>query len=487
MGGILKRSGMGACHPAKDCPVIASMISDKDPNVRKSALSTLRFVSFSSSSNLPIYTSRSEVYLFEGEKVWSLVGPLSPKDKTQLEERLRRVAGPSSPDKRESAKQEALVPPQPSQISRLANNVARPASPSLPRPGGIPRPGSPPTGVSRLAQLTARSTSPAPSQIAKPTSQIPGLTSPPAGRGKSLLPSRLAAPRNRAGTLRTHLVPPTDSAGTQSNGTKPTNGQSSKVESWRSAEEALEDPDTPPDSGSNISLTISSILSSDSDRSVDALKKVQKILQLGPEGGPSSPQYRDLAEHTEGLIETVTLQVSHAFDKPEDNIRLAKHLIQTLNAFCDNPLLAESLTVDILTTLFEELALRLLQTDDSEDKEVKNLSRFINMIMLRLFSTGRRITVFRYATLDAFRRLLTAIQCPVHSPSSNRPAVPSKWHARRFSRGQGRGARTEVHMETSPEYSPRSDRSETRPSRAFSSDRALPTNCPAERVARPCY
>ncbi|KAI9446224.1 armadillo-type protein [Lactarius indigo] len=372
MGGILKRSGMGACHPAKDCPVIASMISDKDPNVRKSALSAL-----------------SEVYLFEGEKVWSLVGPMSPKDKTQLEERLRRVAGPSSPDK--SVKQEALAPPQPSQISRLANAVARPASPSA----ASHDPGAQSTGVSRLAQPAARSISPGPSQIAKPSSQIPGPTSPPAAKGKSLLPSRLAAPRSRAGTLRTHLAPPTtDSGGAQSNGTKPTNGQSSKVESWRNAE-ALEDPDAPPDSGNNLTLTISSILSSDSDRSVDALKKVQKILQLGPDSGPSSPQYRDLAEHTEGLIETVTLQVSHAFDKPEDNIRLAKHLIQTLNAFCDNPLLAESLTVDILTTLFEELALRLLQTDDSQDKEVKNLSRFINMIMLRLFSTGRRITVFR--------------------------------------------------------------------------------------------
>ena len=343
--------------------------------------------------------SRSEVYLFEGEKVWSLVGPLSPKDKTQLEERLRRVAGPSSPDKRESVKQEAAAPPQPSQLSRLANTTARPASPSttLPRPGGIARPGSPSTGVSRLAQTAARSLSPA-SQIAKPTSHIPGPASPPAARGKSLLPSRLLAPRSRTGTVRTHLVPSTaDPAGAQSNGTKPTNGESSKVESWRSAEAALDDPDAPPDTGNNISLTISSILSSDSDRSVDALKKVQKILQLGPDGGPSSPLYRDLAEHTEGLIETVTLQVSHAFDKPEDNIRLAKHLIQTLNAFCDNPLLAESLTVDILTTLFEELALRLLQTDDSQDKEVKNLSRFINMIMLRLFSTGRRITVFRYA------------------------------------------------------------------------------------------
>jgi len=197
--------------------------------------------------------------------------------------------------------------------------------------------------------------------------------------------------------MRIHAAPSTtEPATSQTNGTKPTNGQRSKVESWRNAE-ALEDPDAPPDSGNNITLTISSILSSDSERSVEALKKVQKTLQLGPDGGPSSPLYRDLAEHTEGLIETVTLQMSHAFDKPEDNIRLAKHLIQTLNAFCDNPLLAESLTVDILTTLFEELALRLLQTDDSQDKEVKNLSRFINMIMLRIFSTGRRITVFRYA------------------------------------------------------------------------------------------
>lgn len=337
----------------------------------------------------------SEIYLLEGEKVWSFVGTLSPKDKTQLEERLRRVAGPSTPDKREFGKEAPAAPP--AQISRLTGGIVRPASPStsLARPGSIARSGSP-TGGSRLAQpASTRSASPGPSQIGKPSSHIPGPTSPPS-RGKSMLPSRLAPPRSRAGTLRSTLVPSTDpdAIESNSNGTKDTNGQSSKVESWRSAE-APEDPEASPDSASGITLTISSILSSDSDRSVDALKKIQKILQLGPDTGPSSPQYRDLAEHTEGLLETVTLQMAHAFDKPDDNVRLAKHLIQTLNAFCDNPLLAESLTVDILTALFEELALRLLQTDDSQDKEVKNLSRFINMIMLRMFSTGRRITVFR--------------------------------------------------------------------------------------------
>jgi len=40
--GILKRAGIGACEPAKAFPIIAGMIADKDPNVRKSALAALR-------------------------------------------------------------------------------------------------------------------------------------------------------------------------------------------------------------------------------------------------------------------------------------------------------------------------------------------------------------------------------------------------------------------------------------------------------------
>lgn len=113
------------------------------------------------------------------------------------------------------------------------------------------------------------------------------------------------------------------------------------------------------------------------------------------------PSFRDLAEHTEGLIETITLQMSHIFDRADEvaeqaNFRLAKHLIQTLNSFCDHAVLAESLTVEILTSLLEELTVRLLQTDESQDPNVKDLSRFINMIVLRIFSTGRRISIFRH-------------------------------------------------------------------------------------------
>jgi hypothetical protein len=159
--------------------------------------------------------------------------------------------------------------------------------------------------------------------------------------------------------------------------------------------------DGPASVADDITIMISSILSSDPSRSVEALKKIQKILMTKPEDGHASPEYRELAEHTEGLIETITLQMTHVFERPEDlpieeNFRLAKHLIQTLNTFCDHTFLAESLTVEILTPLLEELTLRLLETDESHVTKIKDLSRFINMIILRLFATGRRMSIFRW-------------------------------------------------------------------------------------------
>lgn len=346
----------------------------------------------------------SEAYVHVGEKVWSLVGPLSPKDKTQLEERLRRVPGPSSisPDK------EKVLSP------RTPTGPLRPESQASIRSLGIPRPNTPSTTTSRLARpaspsRTIRSVSPALSDIGRTASPVrasriggpshlptPGSSSLPSaiGRQKSALPSRLGAPKPRSNSIRTeqpHFDEPVEEdhgidgrhRTTSYNGPEPQSHHSRQSES----------PD-------DITITISSILSNDPARSVDALKKIQKVLDVGPEEGPSSPTYRDLAEHTEGLVETIILQMAHVFERPEkvsqkENFRLAKHLIQTLNSFCDHPFLAESLTVDILTSLLEELTLRLLETDNSNDNQLKDLSRFINMIVLRLFATARRMSVFR--------------------------------------------------------------------------------------------
>ncbi|CDO70805.1 hypothetical protein BN946_scf184798.g121 [Trametes cinnabarina] len=422
LAGLLKRFGIGACEPAKAFPVIAGTISDKDPQVRKSALAVL-----------------SEGYVLVGEKIWSLVGHLSPKDKTQLEERLRRVPGTSSPDRVDTApvathasRVATGIPrsgsPAPGPASRLAGAIPRSASPALVAPSRLVRPSSP--------SQPGRSSSPAPSHIARPasparasklpgSSHIPPPTSPTTGsRSKSFLPSRLGPPRSRLNSTATSGLPP-PSMSTRSSLDDIFQANGHRGEPTRHAFAPHDEPhETVSD---DITVTISSILSNDPTRSVDALKKIQKVLEIGPEQGPSSPAYQELAEHTEGLIETITLQMAHVFEHPEDitlpeNFRLAKHLIQTLNAFCDHVFLAESLTVDILTSLLEELTLRLLQTDNSPDTKVKDLSRFINMIILRLFATGRRMSIFR-ALFALLLRIVKPFPANGTSPDSQEAKV----------------------------------------------------------------
>ncbi|TFK42613.1 microtubule associated protein [Crucibulum laeve] len=379
LGAILKKSGMGACEPSKACPNIAIMISDKDPAVRKSALGAL-----------------SEVYSLVGEKVWTLVGPLSAKDKTQLEERLRRVPGPSTHERKESAS----VP----QVARLTTAAARPTSPSIAGVSRLARPASPAFSTRSMSPTPSaipRSESPArPSRMPVNTQLVSPASPSSKSKPKSMLPSRLGRPRTNAApstiaTTTRNMA--SDDLARDSDAELPSVVVKDKTPA---TESLLAEPTLRTDSQDDVTLTISSILSSDAARSVDALKKIQKILAIGPDAGPFSPHYLELAEHTEGLVETITLQMAHVFERPddlvsEDNFRLAKHLIQTLNNFCDHALLAESLTVDILTSLLEELTLRLLETDDSPVKKVKDLSRFINMIILRLFATGRRMSIFR--------------------------------------------------------------------------------------------
>ncbi|KAI0685747.1 hypothetical protein C8T65DRAFT_701400 [Cerioporus squamosus] len=342
------------------------MISDKDPAVRKSALAAL-----------------SEGYVLVGEKIWSLVGGLSPKDKTQLEERLRRVPGASSPDKVETA-------PLANHASRVATGNPRSGSPApsaISRIGGIPRPASPamaaPSRMARPASPSTmvRSSSPGPSQI-----------------------SRIAAP--------SALPPPSMSSRPSSDDVFSSNAHRGPPAPTRHSIDEQYDDVPAENATDDITVTISSILSNDPTRSVEALKKIQKVLEVGPVEGPSSPAYQELAEHTEGLIETITLQMAHVFEHPEDitvpeKFRLAKHLIQTLNAFCDHVYLAESLTVDILT---------------SPDGKVKDLSRFINMIILRLFATGRRMSIFR-ALFALLLRIVKPFPANGTSPDSQEARV----------------------------------------------------------------
>ena len=390
ISGILKRTGVAACEPTKSFPVLASMISDKDAAVRKSALAAL-----------------SEAYVLVGETIWSYVGLLTPKDKTQLEERLRRVAGPSTSEAAEAGT--SRIPPPaatPGPVSRLGTGLPKPGT----RLGGIPRPGSPSVVANPFSPVRA-----APSSSDVALSEANGLTPAPASRlvkgaigdpssprlarPKSFLPSRLGNTRTTAPSFAAQAQASVEDERPALRTLNGDHQRQSSIAKAAPVPEPISAPEEEPERD-DVSLIISKILSSDPSRSVDALKQIQKILEIGPDDGMVSPRYAELSDHTEGLIETITLQMSHVFEnvstitEPE-NFRLAKHLIQTINAMCDHPLLAESIQVENLTGLFEELTLRLLQTDESESSKVKDLSRFINMIILRLFATCRRMTVLR--------------------------------------------------------------------------------------------
>lgn len=261
------------------------------------------------------------------------------------------------------------------------------------RAGTSPRPASPATRIQapespRDPELRASQRSPS------PQSTVTGNTP---SRPRSFLPSRLGQPRSRLGLASSTASISNPSAPSLSrlHGTQP------EPEDYRPTPSGSSDFSPDPDqiSEESVSIIISSILSSDPSRSVDALKKIQRILDHPPEEKMPAG-FKELADHADGLVETIVLQMSHVFERPEEvadagNFRLAKHLIQTLNSFCDHAILAESLPVEVLTALLEELTMRLLQTDESSDANVKDLSKFINMIVLRIFTTGRRISVFR--------------------------------------------------------------------------------------------
>lgn len=93
LGCLLARHGIAVCTPAKSLPVIARLISDRDPAVRNAALGTL-----------------AEGYKLVRDGIWRLVGPLPPKDESLLEERLKRTTV-SSPARGAPAPSAGVAPP----------------------------------------------------------------------------------------------------------------------------------------------------------------------------------------------------------------------------------------------------------------------------------------------------------------------------------------------------------------------------------------
>lgn len=96
---LIERNGLNVCSPSKSLPLVAAQISDRDSSVRTAALNTI-----------------VQAYAVVGENVFKYLGRLSDKDRSLLDERIKRskvvapvgiaTASPTRPQTRTSVYEE---------------------------------------------------------------------------------------------------------------------------------------------------------------------------------------------------------------------------------------------------------------------------------------------------------------------------------------------------------------------------------------------
>lgn len=142
--------------------------------------------------------------------------------------------------------------------------------------------------------------------------------------------------------------------------------------------------------GDEIDEMLETAYDADPDTAVDALKIAQRVLDKEPER---------LDGRVDELMGAVTTQYGRIFAVPDGlndplQFRLAKHLVQTLSNLCERATLVEAATERSMSALLEQLTLGLLRTDKNETEQIKEMAKFINLSILRLFTAGRRGVVF---------------------------------------------------------------------------------------------
>lgn len=308
---------------------IAAQIASPDPATRSAALDCMAYL-----------------YKHSGDSMLHIVSDLKPKEQDLLSNRIEKMA--AAPATKAIPSGTALRTPKrismhQSTPSRLASARASPSSSPSPEAaaraaGGIPRP------ISSSSTKHSRS----PPENEAPSSQ------------PSRIPSRLSRPPHN---------------------TVDDDGEGFAAEYAPSGSSL---------SSNKTSAIINCVTSTDADESVEALKRLQRLMETTPDV---------MTGNREHLVSVITMQLreilSRRFGLQDPKyFRLLKHLVQTLSNFCDIDSMAQGLSVNAMRGLLEQLTLGLMETDTAASQDVKDMSRFLNMTILRLFGTGRRATVF---------------------------------------------------------------------------------------------
>jgi cytoskeleton-associated protein 5 len=144
------------------------------------------------------------------------------------------------------------------------------------------------------------------------------------------------------------------------------------------------------DRQADLLQTVTDIRSQDLDAAVDALKILQDVLSNEPESA-----YNIIQTLVDTLVDEMTNAYSPA-EQLEDPawFRLVKHLIQTISTISANETLLRRLEYDDIYTFLDCLTLHLVQSD-LMGGHFRELSKFINLILIQVLSQTDRLIIFR--------------------------------------------------------------------------------------------
>ena len=186
-------------------------------------------------------------------------------------------------------------------------------------------------------------------------------------------------------TPRASLLPSRSTAAVlqpQSNGTRPTlpTGTSTKVNGSSNSI-----------NGIVRQLKLTEITSSTEAESIDALKRLQRAIANQP---------TELLQLSDDIVTAISTQMHQGFGHldaatPQNQLRLCKHLVQSLTAFFDNVTLGRAVSRDVLIMLMAELTQRLLETANTAGSEAMvSLGKVFNMVLIRIFHNSDRSASF---------------------------------------------------------------------------------------------
>ncbi|KAJ1977911.1 hypothetical protein H4R35_002106, partial [Dimargaris xerosporica] len=415
LGMMLQRNSLSVCHPQKFIPLVATHISERDAHVRTGALNAL-----------------VQVYLQMGDAIFPLLGRLSEKDRTILDERFKRTKLPAN---LAGAASSQLPPPSPTPPSLTGPGAA--AGHTLLRRSGLP---AAPGGASRLGTGAQTTASRLGQLRARPTSMYVGspgrdLPNPPVSAPAPAAAIRTAegglpplknhsrdspsvdpsSPRRKRefsldlDQLNLHRPPPMDLLAQQRPVSMYAQPSLSSQALSRPESRATDSPLSQDDQNYMLDVIYAQVTSHQPGDIAEAVSHLRPLC--------SPHRIHVLIPHANHFINALTLQVRFLFDADSvepAQMTLCEQVVVCLKFMFTTPELARTVETDTLQSIITEILKRLIDPKLTVREEGQNLIRSMNVLVVRILDYSNRNRVYD-ALLDILGQACVDLP-PMSSP-----------------------------------------------------------------------